>query len=480
MNKAWSHIVENKIRYSYLGIALFSLLAILPFLVACLYIHPNADDWWFAAELKSKGRVDFLVDFYNGWSGRYFSNILLSIPKSNMIENPWMYRLLPILFISLTFYTIYRYLAFIIGNSLSKLRVIILSLFSLGIYVTTMPEMFSAFYWNCASFYILWNVFFLLLVLEIIKHLEGHNSKGQVIKLIFLTLLCNGMAEVFILSLFVIYGSKLLFDFIKTKKINYIFIVLFVVLCIGSYFNLMSPGSNNRMDMSESQNGFVFSSIRALWDLFILQIAPLIFSPISILLILIVGRYSSVFEKREKLQKLFEVSPLVLLILIIFSFFLHHAASIYGAGYTIQGRVLNITSIAFFLAILYLLLVLRSRKYFNLNVGSNTSVFIVLAIAFLMNFSQNSRIIGKDVLVDLPAHSARLDARYDNILTAVNEGKDSVKIDPLPYIPRSLSLGIYNDQKNFYNTEKCCIEMGHFFSIDIYMDEEDYFIPIDY
>ena len=102
MKSLRTYISENFERLSYLTILLFSASAILPFIVACFYIHPNADDWWFAAQLNDLGRWGFITDFYNDWSGRYFSNILIAIPKADMVQTPWMYRVLPIIFILLT------------------------------------------------------------------------------------------------------------------------------------------------------------------------------------------------------------------------------------------------------------------------------------------------------------------------------------------------------------------------------------------
>lgn len=56
---------------------LVAVIGILPFVLACAYSQPSADDWYMAADTLEKGFWKSNVDFYIGVTGRFFSSALL-------------------------------------------------------------------------------------------------------------------------------------------------------------------------------------------------------------------------------------------------------------------------------------------------------------------------------------------------------------------------------------------------------------------
>lgn len=467
---------EKKAKLVYLLIFVASLSALLPYLYACFYIHPHADDFWFAGELDQKGRIGFAADFYQNWSGRYFANFLLSIPKSNILSSGWLYTALPIVFVSLTLLMLYRFVRLFSPDSYSKKKAVTVALFLTAFYVTGLYEMFSALYWNCSSYYLLANFFFLWLILELAKFQMDKKTLKSVgfIKIAVLIGLCAGLTEIYIISLFVVLGIMSLLYLKANSKISVPLAIFLLLVIIGGYFNIFSPGAQNRMELSEAQNGFVYSSVRAAYDLAILQIAPVVYNGQLLLLFLLFTLSDRIIDGNKRVQSLLSVNPWLTLLVILFVFYLHHAASIYGAGYTIQGRVLNITSLLFFLALAFWVLNLAHHKKSNFNISPSIVLGAVALVAVLMNFSVNSRVIVKESLVDMKMLNAELNARYETIEKAKNEGRTKVAIDRVHWNPRALNNALYDPDFSFYNSLKCTREMSHFFNLEIVIKDDQY------
>lgn len=462
----------------YLLLAVLSLAALTPYIIACFYIHPNMDDWTFAAELESRGRAGFISYYYATWSGRFFAFILLSIAKAHVIMSPIWYKIIPIIFIVLTNLIIYKMIGFFLLEKMKKTRVLILSVFATAFYITGLQELFSAVFWNCSSYYLLGNVIFLWLVYEILTFMiQGKQiSSIKFLKIVIICSLICGLTEIYIISLGVVFSFVVLYHFIVSKKIRYDFLILIAVTIICGGLNIFSPGTFARMGVSEVENGLVYSAVRAFYDFIILQIAPLFYNGFLLVLLLIFLTAKQFFIGNEKLNKFFKIHPLISLLLVFFVFFLHHAASVYGAGYTLQGRVLNFTNLLFYFSLIFI--VLNTVAYFNLEevkIKPRISLLYIAVIAvFTFNFSPNSRVVTKELLYDLPTFDKEMKERYVVINKAISEGADHAIINRVSVNPRVLTLGAYQENRNYYNSELLCMEMTTFFKIEVSIFDADY------
>jgi len=463
----------------YVIIAILSVFALAPYILATFYIHPNGDDFGFSSELSKLGRIDFISYYYNNWSGRYFAFFLLALPKADIITSPYWYTIIPNVFILLTGVALYKILLLFLFKNLSKWKIFSLTLFFLAFYITGLREVFSALFWNCSSYYLIANVFFLWFIYEFIFFtLHQYKFKSyNFLKLAILAFLVCGLTEIYIISLIVVLSVILIYKFHTTKQLLYSIILLLLIVCLGGYLNIFSPGSLLRMETSklDGGNSFIYSTFRALYNLIILQLVPLFYSGALLLLLFVLLLGNKVIQFNTKLKSYFNLNPVFTFSLVIFIFYLHHAMSLYGAGYVLQGRVINITDLLLLLALAFVSM--NIVVYYNIKPSINTYISLVsiLIMAFSINFSKNSRLVGKEALMDFPILDKEMTERYAKINIAKSNGDKIVYIDRISVDLRSLSTDVvYVTGKSYYNSKKICDNLTDFFDIEVRIKNNEY------
>ena len=469
--------ILKKEKSLYIGIGLLSLIALAPYILATFYLHPHTDDYVFSNLLNEMGRIDFISYSYNKWLGRFFALFLLSLPKADIINSPYWYTIIPNLFMLLTWFSIYKLFSLILKEIVSKFKIIIFSMFFFSFYITGLPEVFSAIFWNCSTYYLIANVFFIWFIYEFVNFtLNDYKYKSfNYLKLTILAFLVCGLTEVYIISLIIILGIIVLFKLTRTKKIKYSILLLILIVLIGGYYNILAPGSIKRMEAGTHHNySFIYSAFRSFYNLIILQIAPLFYSGILFLLLLILMYGHKIIESNLKLKKMFNLNPFFTFTTVIFVFYLHHAMSLYGAGYILQGRVLNITNLLLYLSLAFV--VMNIVTYYKVKIKLNKFVGLIsiLMIAFSLNFSENSRMVGKEALVDLPIFNSEMNLRYETILKAKKENLNTVYIERISVDLHSLHFGFFQPKKSFYNSIEICDALSVFFKIEVKIKDNDY------
>ena len=61
------------------------ILCLLPYFLLFAYCHPSGDDFSYAILGSKQGLFPALIDEYNLWNGRYFSNVFV-------LKNPLIFR----------------------------------------------------------------------------------------------------------------------------------------------------------------------------------------------------------------------------------------------------------------------------------------------------------------------------------------------------------------------------------------------------
>lgn len=471
------NVFKNTIFFYFL-IFVFSVVAIIPFVMATVYLHPNVDDFYFAKIINDKGTFGFVIDFYNQWSGRYFANFLLGLPKSDPIHSRYLYTLLPIFFMISIWFVIYKLAYLFLKHNLQNWKIAILSLFFFSFYITSLYELFSALFWNCASYYMFWNVFFIWFIYEFISYFlkEKEIKSFSFLKLCLLVILIAGLSEIFIISLIVGLSSVIFYQYYFKKVFRYDVLVLLVLIVLGGYFNLFSPGSQIRMQTSLTEHpNIIIAAIRAAYDFVILQLSPLLYSGFFVLAFLVFIFGKTVLDSYPQLKHFFNIPPLYTIFTGLFIFYLHHAMSVYGAGYVLQGRIINVTNLLLYLFVIFTILNVINYYKINITVDKKNGLMVVLLISFLMNFSLNSRIVGRDVVSYLPIFDKEMKARYDKILKAKNNGENVVYVDRISVPLRSFNNSpIYTPNKNFYNSKIFCRDAAIYFEINIRIKNDEY------
>jgi len=470
----------KKEKYIFLILLFLSIIALVPYIIASFYIHPNADDFTFSKEINDLGTFGFIKHYYQTWSGRFFAFLLLGSTKAHIIQSSYWYTLTPNLFILLTGVSIYSILHLFLKNVISNWKIGIFSLLFLSFYITGLHEMFSAIYWNCSSYYLIANVFFIWFIYEfLIFQIQKNSIKSfNFLKLGILSFLVCGLTEVYIISLIVVFGIIIFHTIINQKKINYPLLILMLIIFIGGYLNIFSSGSLNRMEISKSDGGlpFIYSAYRAFYNLIILQLAPLLYSGFLFILILVLIYGHHIIKNNPKLESFFKINPLFTFTSVIFIFYLHHAMSLYGAGYVLQGRVLNITNLLLYLSLMFVIMnIVAYYKVNQINASKSIGLISLVILAFIINFSSNSRIVGKEIVTDFPTFNREMNSRYKQIISAKSEGKTAITIERISVDLRTLYFGYeYIPNQSYYNSKKICRDLTAFFDINVTIKKDNY------
>jgi hypothetical protein len=126
------------------------LILLTPYFYLSFFIHPAADDFNYAYQTISKGWLNENINQYFTWSGRYTSNIFL-LANPLVYDNLTVYRILPIVFIVLTFFSFYFLLASVYNNLINKKTLIIISLTITLFSLFSMPDLAEGIYWYTGS-----------------------------------------------------------------------------------------------------------------------------------------------------------------------------------------------------------------------------------------------------------------------------------------------------------------------------------------
>lgn len=129
---------------------LFISAGLSAFLALSFYSFPLADDWCFAGSARG-GVFHAVAGWYKSWSGRYFSHLVNSLTPATLDRAGW-YPLVPLSLLIGFGYALFQWFGLILaeGSGSREDRL----LWTLGfclVFLSTMPEHLSAFYWAAAA-----------------------------------------------------------------------------------------------------------------------------------------------------------------------------------------------------------------------------------------------------------------------------------------------------------------------------------------
>lgn len=142
---------DNKTFQFFFGISLFSLL---PFLIFFFFTIPLADDIFYHNYAQDKTTWEFLVDHYNTWTGRYFSNLMMAINPFTLTSNAHVYPMMMMglfLVFVLSLFFLSRTLIKIWDQSLTQksygLTAFFITVILTALFFHKMPRTTDTFYW---------------------------------------------------------------------------------------------------------------------------------------------------------------------------------------------------------------------------------------------------------------------------------------------------------------------------------------------
>ncbi len=455
-------------------LALLCLVTIVPYIATCLYIHPFFDDYLFSAMIERNGKAFFCDYYYFKWTGRYTDIVLWALFNCKIGASNIQYVLFG-LFLFISLFSSFLYLVYILFKDVySFTQSILIALVAFSFYLVFMPELFSAFYWYDSSFYQL-DLAVVLLNIAFVVDIFKEPKTWKYLFTILLNVYIGGVSEIYVITLGFLYLMIIIHQYARYKKFKNFWLLLLIIFGILSVLNIFSPGNMVRMQASHPMNSFFFSSIRAFYDYLMFHISYTCFkTPFLFLLLLFIPSAAKFVQLPTSTNKIFNIHPLYSILATLFIFYLHHALSVYGAGYSLQGRVIDFSILLFWMACFYNVLVVL--KYFSaknifqkFEFNSLAIKISVIGIVLLFNVSDNNRLLWGDLLRELPLFNKQLNQRYTMIHQAKERGENTIEVPLITAMPKLYMLG--DDAKcgtyNFVNDQHYLNEASGYFKISI-------------
>ncbi len=226
------------------------LLAGVPLLCLSFYNHPSAaDDYCFADTAVRYGFWPAQGYYYNGWTGRYFSNMLV---HANPLVWGWYdgFRLIPALAVTALISSLFTLVSELLRGESFKTRLVSTSLLFFLI-VLALQSVVEMFFWTAAiatyTVPTVLTIYLLAVMLRWYRQPTGWNKRLTVVWAGFLVFASIGSGEtnliLLVLLLLTIAGYRLLFQ----RTFDPFLIFLVVVALASTWLLFRAPGNAIRM-----------------------------------------------------------------------------------------------------------------------------------------------------------------------------------------------------------------------------------------
>ncbi len=368
---------------------ILGLFCLFPLLFLSFFNHPASDDFGYSYETITFGFTQVQIDRYFDWSGRYFSNAILSVDPI-IYNNFTIYKLIPIGLFLLFFYSFYYFLGSLFGGISSRIKWAFAGLLFF-LYFYQMADVCEGYFWLPGSItYQLPNILFIFLISFILRFYATKNIFYVVLSS-FLIIAIVGCNEIITLIMLFLFFTFLLFQYYTNKKLDKVLILLFAVLVVFTGFSILAPGNAARETFIEVKHQFVYSVLMSL----IYSVHYLImWSPILLICGLFLIDYFDKWIEKIKFDKVF-IHPLLSFV----GMFLVICCGIFPGFWSLNtrppGRAINTIYFFFIFAFLYFLITLfyYLKRTKNYSFVMPNYIKIVLMFLILMNAFSSGNII---------------------------------------------------------------------------------------
>lgn len=431
------------------------LAVIFPIAGLAYYNHPSvADDYCFAYMTRDYGFWAGQKFYYDGWSGRYFTNMLFhATPLA--YGHFWFVKVMPFIILGFMLHANYHFWKEIFPNFSTKIHLGITLTFN-ALFILQMPSLVDEFYWYTSVFIFPISMVYLQYLVVVI--LRFYQVKYQNIKhligilacvLVFFIIGSNEMMMLFLLCfLGAVFGYLLLFE----HQFNPLFLCLILVGIGSACLVVFSPGNTVRMNGDGMLDAGLDRALLSTLQSMINENLHWVFSFPLLVFTLILGFFLTKYQ--GNFPKFFQVNIFISLLiwvgLMAVMFFMIH----YGNNMGVPGRVANSIYEIFLLGWIFHLILLQEKwKVFDKIYPIKQSSLSLISISLLgacFIFSTNMKTAYKELLKGTAkGYDQEMLARYEYIRTAKS---DTIYIAPLKHKPTTLYFDeIKNTEKHLWN-----------------------------
>jgi hypothetical protein len=437
---------------------LLFLVTVIPIGILAFYNHPSvADDYCFAYMTRDHGFWAAQKFYYDGWSGRYISNMIFhATPLAYGIF--WFVKVMPFLILGLLFHASYTFMGEVLKSS--RANQLLLTITFLSIFILFSSSVVDTFFWYTSVFIFPTSLcFFLYLIVVILRY---YQSQYQRIKywiallaatLVFFIVGSNEVMMLFTIAfLGMIWGYLLLFE----KRFDtFIFALMLVGLYFAYFWVIQAKGNQTRLVGGNVLGGAITLSLTNALKSTLKDCLQW-----SKVLVLFALPYSMFFLRKyfpATPSNIFKIKvwiPIVgLLSLIFMMFFVIH----YGNDMGVPERVKNIIFAIFTIGFFYILTIVHFTYFLNgnrryPNEWISSGLFTLAIIIFIYMDGKNLKTMYADIRLGI---AKRYDQEMTQRYAQINNSKsDTVYVVPLKNIPKSLCFDeIKTNENHLWN--KC-------------------------
>ncbi len=437
---------------------LLFLLAYVPLLLLSFHNHPSAaDDYCFADTALRYGFWQAQKFYYDGWTGRYFSNMLV---HGSPLVWGWYdgYRFIPILAVTALLASLYNLLSELLRGESLQTRLLTTGVLFFLI-VLALQSTVEAFFWTAAiATYTVPTVLTIYLLAVIIR---WYGLPSGIIKWLtalwagFLVFASIGSGEtnliLLLLVLLAIAGYRLVF----LRRFDPLLAWLVLVALVSAWLLFRAPGNVIRMGGNPHSGELIKSMISsfgwlARWIGIWLLKTPIL--PLSILFLPVAQR---LVRSSSRVRYLFLLPAGLLTIVYLAILAATIFPSYYGIGIPPFARNMNVLFIFFALGWFYVLTVwvawFEQRGRLNSAVSQSMPALLVAGvwIAASIVFSPSIKQLYRDWF---SGNAATYDREMSERHRQLSAPGDTLRLGPISVYPPSLFVeDIKIDQKHWWN-----------------------------
>ncbi len=436
---------------------LLFIITVVPIGILAMYNHPSVDDdYCFAYMTRDYGFWAAQKLYYEGWSGRYISNMIFhATPLAFGVF--WFVKVMPFLILGYLFHAIYTFIGEVLNPTQSN-RLLLTATF-LSLFIIFSPSVIDTFYWYSSVFIFPTSFgFFLYFIVVVLRY---YQPQYQHIKLpiaflaatlVFFIVGSNEVMMLFIIGFCgAVWGYILLFK----RRFDTLF---FALMLIGLYFAyfwvVQAKGNQIRLVGGNVLGGAIALSLKNALKSTITAILNW-----SVLFFIFAVIYSTYFLQRNYQSapsNIFKVNVWMVILGLISLIFLMFFVIHYGNDMGVPDRVKNVIFAIFTIGFFYIITIFHF-KYPRDFKGrySDWVVYGVFSIIILVNvlyYGKNLKTMYADIRLGI---AKRYDQEMTQRYTQIRESKsDTVYVAPLKNIPKSLCFDeIKTNENHLWN--KC-------------------------
>ena len=425
------------------------LSACIPLLCLSYYNHPSAaDDYCFADTAVRYGFWSAQNYYYDGWTGRYFSNMLV---HANPLVWGWYdgFRLIPALAITALLSSLFTLVSELLRGESFKTRLLSTGILFFLI-VLALQSVVEAFFWTAAiatyTVPTVLTIYLLAVMLRWYRQPTNWNKRLTAVWAGFLVFASIGSGEtnliLLLLLLLTIAGYRLLFQ----RTFDPFLVGLVVVALASAWLLFRAPGNAVRMGGNPHSGELLLSMVSSFGWLARSVGGWLIKTPILPLSILFWPMARRIARPGSPNARLFDLPAELLTVVYVGLLAATIFPSYYGIGLPPFARTMNVLFVFFTLGWFFVLTVWAGRFERRTRLAESEPLFIrraslpVLAITGLwvvgsIAFSTSLKQLYTDLL---GGHAATYDREMSARHRRLQSPADTLRLAPISVYPPSL------------------------------------------